>query len=821
MAHSHIIKDTDKRFVIDPISRQIRNESNHKMVLMQKDHNSERITFECPRHIEGHDMSLSDKVYVYFINTGENGVATGRYEVEDLAVNAEDENSVVFSWPISENATVQAGRLSFLVNFVCKDGEIIVYSWHTDRYSFLTVKERINADEAFETEYVDIIEQWQKKLLVKFAEWESDTVGRMNEEISAWKDAESAKVRGEMTAFSADWNAALEVERKRMDNFAALKEGSTTGDAELTDIRVGADGTTYPTAGDAVREQVNNAMGTIDERRGEFNSYINTLGEPTEGMLNYKFRDICPVGCVEYTTEYANTTIRTYGKNALPFTVTSVPENRGAMVGEDFVTVTLQPGDEYKPFRLADVYLRAGTYYFGFDCFANGQNVFDAGIKVFGVTYIYSVESGASAVEEHVCAAYDKRCHTIELDKSGWYSFRPHFVVNKDITTTTTVKIANMFLSEKETTYHAPVGETITTDAGGGLLTGFPHMNVVSNMPITITYAKAASADSTTVVCWGDSLTSGTGSAQSKPSSETNSDNAYPAVLGRMLGGDYSVLNHGVGGEPSWEIASRQGGMGVEVAPFTLPADYTPVRVYLKGQEQDYFYDPQLNKWTYAEDNLSYDFAASTNSGVNPCTIGGVRGTLTPTPMYVGDRDPDTGEVWEKAGRVWRFTRKTSGDEMTFDTPQMLITHASETYKNATHIIWMGQNDAPEHNGAYVMQPGLENRVQCMIDNINSGRYIVMDYPTGTNADAAERNQVFSQKFGKHYLNIRKFLVEYGVEYVNTIGANKTISDTDAERIARGEIPNCLLQDNVHGNYWYYQAVAKAVYDKGKSLGYW
>lgn len=166
MTHSHPVYDSDPHFKIDPISRAITNDESKKIILMQNDHNSERFSFEIPKLVEGHDVTLCNQVEIHFTNSDstKQGTNAGVYEVEDMIVDPEDENRVIFTWLVSENATKYAGSLSFIVMFSCVENGVSVYRWNTAINNSISIARSMNNGEIITDLFPDILAQWKNEL---------------------------------------------------------------------------------------------------------------------------------------------------------------------------------------------------------------------------------------------------------------------------------------------------------------------------------------------------------------------------------------------------------------------------------------------------------------------------------------------------------------------------------------------------------------------------------------------------------------------------------------------------------------------------------
>lgn len=169
MSHVHPVKDTDIHYKIDGITRNITNVNETKRTLVQNDHNSERLTFELPRFIDGHDVTDCNVVQVHFTNadTYEKNFSKGIYDVDDIGIKGEsdaDKNIAILTWLVSGKATKYVGTLNFVIRFSCVTDGVVEYAWNTAVFKGITILEGIyNSDDVVE-EYTDSFEQFKKEV---------------------------------------------------------------------------------------------------------------------------------------------------------------------------------------------------------------------------------------------------------------------------------------------------------------------------------------------------------------------------------------------------------------------------------------------------------------------------------------------------------------------------------------------------------------------------------------------------------------------------------------------------------------------------------
>ena len=175
MSHTHTpanVVDDDKHFRINPDTRTIERTAESDPVLVQFDHNSERFTFDIPKEVDGHDMSLCNSIQVHYINVSATDVSDTKssiYEVDDFGPSESDPETLSLSWLIDQAGTKLVGPLYFAITFKCtstyidENGDVKVkpdYIWNTSPYKGVTVSDGINNNEKLGLEYYDVVDEW-------------------------------------------------------------------------------------------------------------------------------------------------------------------------------------------------------------------------------------------------------------------------------------------------------------------------------------------------------------------------------------------------------------------------------------------------------------------------------------------------------------------------------------------------------------------------------------------------------------------------------------------------------------------------------------
>lgn len=165
MIHLHEVRDQDTHYRINPVTMEIEDNGSGKNELNLGDHNSEIYTFEIPKVIEGHDMTLCNLVQVHFINIGTTDKSKDVYTITDMEPAADDADTLVFSWPVSGSATMYSGNLNYRIKFACLDenGNYTYRKW-TDIYKGITVGDGFDNGEGLEYTYSDVLSQWEARL---------------------------------------------------------------------------------------------------------------------------------------------------------------------------------------------------------------------------------------------------------------------------------------------------------------------------------------------------------------------------------------------------------------------------------------------------------------------------------------------------------------------------------------------------------------------------------------------------------------------------------------------------------------------------------
>ena len=261
------------------------------------------------------------------------------------------------------------------------------------------------------------------------------------------------------------------------------------------------------------------------------------------------------------------------------------------------------------------------------------------------------------------------------------------------------------------------------------------------------------------IVCFGDSLTA----------------SSYPDELQALLGGEYNVVNQGVGGETMNSIFCRIGCESLLPAwDYVLPASPNDEPALIASGWVD-----QYMKNASSGGDVAL-LVQNVSSRVNPCWVGGIECVMTRTGPYTNQSS-------------WFLSPAQEGVTLSIEKETPIILSPSKKYRNARfYVVWVGENGGYTTASEYVER--------CANLDLYLGKNVIF-VTTHTRVESELENEM-REKFGNRYYNWRQYITTFGL-VANGITPT-TDADLTPEQVAGGVLSDeaCMAQGTLPSSLW-------------------